>query len=147
MKAMILAAGLGTRLKPLTDNIPKALIRVKNRPLIACVIDRLKQFGVTEIIINVHHFGEKIIEYIRQEKNFKIRIEVSIEPTLLDTGGGLKKAGWFFDDDKPFILHNVDVLSDINLTRMIEHHRNNDAIATLAEGIRHAIFYLMKMTY
>jgi NDP-sugar pyrophosphorylase family protein len=143
MKAMILAAGLGTRLKPLTDNIPKALIRVKNRPLIACVIDRLKQFGVTEIIINVHHFGEKIIEYIRQEKNFKIRIEVSIEPTLLDTGGGLKKAGWFFDDDKPFILHNVDVLSDINLTRMIEHHRNNDAIATLAVRSRDTTRYLL----
>lgn len=143
MKAMILAAGLGTRLKPLTDNNPKALIRVNNRTLLACVIDRLKQFGVTEIIINVHHFAEKIIEYIRNENNFGIHVEFSIEPTLLDTGGGLKKAAWFFDDNKSFILHNVDVLSDINLRRMIEHHRENDVIATLAVRSRNTKRYLL----
>jgi NDP-sugar pyrophosphorylase family protein len=143
MKAMILAAGLGTRLKPLTHNTPKALIRVNNKTLLACVIDRLKQFDVTEVIINVHHFADKIIDYLKSEHNFEIRIEISREPTLLDTGGGLKKAGWFFDDNKPFILHNVDVLSDINLTKMIEHHRDKDALATLAVRSRNTNRYLL----
>src|SRR5215475_8592479 len=99
MKAMILAAGLGTRLRPLTDNTPKALVAINGRTLLEITIERLKTFGVDEIIINVHHHAEKIVTFLKSKNNFGLRIEVSREDDLLlDTGGGLKKAAWFFQE-------------------------------------------------
>jgi NDP-sugar pyrophosphorylase family protein len=131
MKAMILAAGLGTRLRPLTDTTPKALIPIRGKPLLYYLIQRLKKAGVSEIIINVHHHGAQIIEYFKQN-NFDVRIQISLEKTLLDTGGGLKNAAWFFNDNQPFILHNVDVLSSIDLVKMMEYHKGQNVLATVA---------------
>jgi NDP-sugar pyrophosphorylase family protein len=120
MKAMILAAGLGTRLRPLTDDRPKALVEVAGRTLLEITLERLRAFEFREIIINVHHFADKVVDYLKENNNFGMRIEISREETLLDTGGGLKKAAYFFLEDPdalnaPFILHNVDVISTIDL--------------------------------
>ncbi|MDA3952356.1 MAG: nucleotidyltransferase family protein [Bacteroidales bacterium] len=133
MKAMIFAAGIGTRLKPLTNNTPKALIKVSGVPMLELVIKKLINTGVNEIIINVHYLADQIIDFLKSKNNFGIRIEISDETDeLLDTGGGLKKASWFFNDNEPFILHNVDVISNIDLREMLNHHNNNKALATLA---------------
>jgi len=136
MKAMILAAGLGTRLRPLTDNIPKALVELNGRTLLEIAIDRLKSFGIQEIIVNVHHHAEKIVAFLHSKNNFGLRIELSREDDLLlDTGGGLKKAAWFFQEgnsNEPFLLHNVDVLSNIDFRQMLDAHKKNSALATLA---------------
>ncbi|HTZ83003.1 MAG TPA: nucleotidyltransferase family protein [Candidatus Acidoferrales bacterium] len=146
MKAMILAAGLGTRLRPLTNGRPKALVEVSGRTLLEITIRRLALFGVRDFIINVHHFADKVIDYLQQKKNFGFRIEISREDVLLDTGGGLKKAAWFFLDgnaDDPFILHNVDVISTIDLSRMLQSHTANRALATLAVQDRDTSRYLL----
>ena len=136
MKAMILAAGLGTRLRPLTDDRPKALVEVAGRTLLEITLSRLSAFGIRDVIINVHHFADKIVDYLRAHKNFGMRIEMSREDMLLDTGGGLKKASWFFLEhsaaDESFILHNVDVLSTIDLRCMMRVHHEKKALATLA---------------
>ncbi len=132
MKAMIFAAGLGTRLRPLTDDRPKALATVGGRTLLEIALTRLRTFGVDEVIVNVHHFADQIVSFLAANGNFGMRIEVSRENELLDTGGGLKKAAWFFGADEPFIVHNVDVLSTIDLGRIVEFHRQHDALATLA---------------
>jgi NDP-sugar pyrophosphorylase family protein len=145
MKAMILAAGLGTRLRPLTDNRPKALVTVAGHTLLEITLCRLRSFGVSEVIINTHHFGDLIAEYL-EANNFGMRIEVSREETLLDTGGGLRRAAQFFLEpgrDEPFILHNVDVLSTIDLARMVEFHTEQDALATLAVQDRETSRYLL----
>jgi NDP-sugar pyrophosphorylase family protein len=140
---MILAAGLGTRLKPLTDQIPKALITVNNKPLIQLVIEKLITFGINEIIINIHHQAKQIIDFIQSKKFFDIKIEFSHEEILLDTGGGLKKAAWFFNRKEPFILYNVDVLSDIDLDKMLYLHNYNKADVTLAMRNRRTSRYLL----
>ena len=133
MKAMILAAGLGTRLRPLTDSRPKALVEVAGRTLLEITLERLRSFGIHEVIINVHHFADMILDYLKTKDNFGMRIEVSREEVLLDTGGGLKRAAWFFrEGSDPFILHNVDVISTIDLQRMVQFHTENQALATLA---------------
>ena len=136
MKAMILAAGLGTRLRPLTNDRPKALVEVAGRTLLEITLARLRTFGVSEVIVNVHHFADLVIAYLKVHDNFGMRIEVSREDVLLDTGGGLKKAGWFFLEgssrDEPFLLHNVDVISTIDLERMVQSHKQSKALATLA---------------
>ncbi len=157
MKAMILAAGLGTRLRPLTDNRPKALVELSGRTLLEITLTRLRTFGVTEVIINVHHLADLVIAYLKSHNNFGMRIEISREDVLLDTGGGLKKAAWFFledstrrdskrggstrvspspadssDVDEPFLLHNVDIISNIDLRAMLQFHTENHALATLA---------------
>jgi NDP-sugar pyrophosphorylase family protein len=139
MKAMILAAGLGTRLRPLTDTRPKALVEINGRTLLEITLTRLRAFGVSEAIINVHHFAGMVVDYLKSRNNFGIRIEVSREDDLLlDTGGGLKKAAWFFLADsphsptEPFLLHNVDVISTIDLHRMLQFHNEHRALATLA---------------
>ena len=137
MKAMILAAGLGTRLRPLTDTRPKALVEVAGRTLLEITLTRLSSFGVRDFIINVHHFPDMILDYLKAHNNFGLHIEISREEHLLDTGGGLKKASWFFLQDsahkeEPFILHNVDVISTIDLRRMLEFHNGKQALATLA---------------
>jgi NDP-sugar pyrophosphorylase family protein len=137
MKAMVLAAGLGTRLRPLTDDRPKALVEVGGRTLLEITLARLRTFGIHDVIVNVHHFADKVISFLRERENFGMHIEMSREDLLLDTGGGLKKAGWFFLDDtspaaEPFLLHNVDVVSTIDLQRMVQFHLDNQALATLA---------------
>ena len=151
MKAMILAAGLGTRLRPLTDTRPKALIEIAGRTLLEITLTRLRTFGITEVIINVHHFADLLIDYLKSQKNFGMRIEISREEVLLDTGGGLKKAASFFLEnfasanpsrsdsaqmDEPFLLHNVDVLSTIDFARMLQFHKERGALATLAVQAR-----------
>ncbi|HYL65367.1 MAG TPA: nucleotidyltransferase family protein [Candidatus Methylomirabilis sp.] len=142
MKAMILAAGLGTRLRPLTNDRPKALVEINGRTLLEITIERLKNFGVCELIVNVHHFAEMVVAFLKSKSNFGLRIEVSREDDLLlDTGGGLKKASWFFLEnssalDEPFLLHNVDVISSIDFSRMLQFHNEHHALATLAVQVR-----------
>lgn len=147
MKAMILAAGLGTRLRPLTNDRPKALVEVGGRTLLEITIARLREFGVREVIVNVHHFAGMVTKYLHEKNNFGMRIEISEEESLLDTGGGLKKAVWFFRDEggeaAPFILHNVDVISTIDLRRMLDFHTQNQALATLAVQQRPSSRYLL----
>jgi len=145
MKAMILAAGLGTRLRPLTNDRPKALVEVGGRTLLEIALARVREFGVREVVINTHHFAEMITSYLRAQQYFGMRIEISAEPVLLDTGGGLKKASWFFLEtaDQPFILHNVDVISTIDLGRMVESHIRSGALATLAVQNRRTSRYLL----
>src|SRR5215471_10184664 len=148
MKAMILAAGLGMRLRPLTDNRPKALVEIAGRTLLEITLSRLRAFGIHEVIINVHHFADMILEYLKTNDNFGLRIEVSREEVLLDTGGGLKKAAWFFLEDpsrldSPFILHNVDVISTIDLRKIVQFHNENQALATLAVQERQSSRYLL----
>src|SRR5215468_4187953 len=135
MKAMILAAGLGTRLRPLTDHRPKALVEVGGKTLLEITVARLRAAGVTEIVVNVHHFAEMILAYLKAKGNFGIRIEVSREVALLDTGGGLKNAAWFFlehSGDAPFLLHNVDIIGGIDLQALLDAHKRSGALATLA---------------
>lgn len=147
MKAMILAAGLGTRLRPLTDNRPKALVEIAGQTLLEITLSRLRKFGVREVIINVHHFADMFAEYLGKNGNFGMRIEISREEVLLDTGGGLKKAAWFFLEDssaeEPFLLHNVDVISTIDLERIVQFHREHQALATLAVQDRSTSRYLL----
>ena len=144
MKAMIFAAGLGTRLKPLTDNKPKALMEIKNIPLLQIVLTKLKDYGFDEVIINVHHFADKIIDYLESKNNFGIHIQISDErDLLLDTGGGLKKASWFFNDGKPFLVYNVDVLSDIDLHKLYRTHLLTNSLVTLAVRNRESKRYFL----
>ena len=191
MKAMVLAAGLGTRLRPLTDDKPKALVTVGGKTLLEIALLTLRSFGVDEVIVNVHHFADMICDFLDENGNFGMRIEISHEDELLDTGGGLKNAAWFFIEevadsqpdsamptenvtalkghdfsraenspkstgplgpegprsplpiDEPFILHNVDVLSTIDLARMVRQHREQGALATLAVQQRETSRYLL----
>jgi NDP-sugar pyrophosphorylase family protein len=148
MKAMILAAGLGTRLRPLTNDRPKALVTVAGRTLLEIALSRLRVFGVREVIVNTHHRAEMILDYLRANDNFGMHVEVSREETLLDTGGGLKKAAHFFLDSigssqEPFILHNVDVISTIDLGRMVRFHAEEAALATMAVQDRETSRYLL----
>jgi NDP-sugar pyrophosphorylase family protein len=147
MKAMILAAGLGTRLRPLTNDRPKALVEVGGRTMLEITLARLRAFEVHEVIINVHHFAGMVIEYLKANNSFGMRIEISVEDALLDTGGGLKKAAHFFlgdsGRDRPFILHNVDVVSSIDLRRMAQFHEDHEALATLAVQDRETSRYLL----
>jgi NDP-sugar pyrophosphorylase family protein len=146
MKAMVLAAGLGTRLRPLTNDRPKALVEVAGRTLLELTLMRLRSFGIRDVIINVHHFADVVVDYLREHDDFGMEIAISREDVLLDTGGGLKKAAWFFLEDhseEPFILHNVDVLSTIDLHHMVEFHKKQDALATLAVQDRSTSRYLL----
>jgi len=147
MKAMILAAGLGTRLRPLTDDRPKALVEINGSTLLEITLSRLRNCGVREVMINMHHFADMIVEYLKANNNFAMRIEVSREEVLLDTGGGLKKAAYFFVEGpssaEPFIVHNVDVLSTIDLRRMVQFHTDKKALATLAVQDRKTSRYLL----
>ena len=150
MKAMILAAGLGTRLRPLTDHRPKALVEINGRTLLEIALTRLRAFGIHEVIINVHHLADMVVDYLKKNDNFGMRIEISREDVLLDTGGGLKKAACFFQDSQghsgqeiPFILHNVDVLSTIDLRSMVQFHTENQALATVAVQDRRTSRYLL----
>lgn len=148
MKAMVLAAGLGTRLRPLTNDRPKALVEVAGRTLLEITLMRLRDFGIREVIINVHHLGNMIEEYLKTNNNCGLQIKISREDeALLDTGGGLKKAAHFFqqgvDREEPFILHNVDVISNIDFAEMLKFHNAKNALSTLAVQDRKTSRYLL----
>lgn len=143
MKAMILAAGVGSRLRPLTDSCPKALIDINGVPMLEIVLRRLINAGCREVVVNVFHLADMIVAFLQRRNNFGIRIEIAREPTLLDTGGGLKNVASFFDDGQPFFLHNVDVLSDVDLNRLYHRHREQQALATLAVQARQTSRYFL----
>ncbi len=144
MKAMILAAGLGTRLQPLTEDRPKALVEVGGSTLLELALTRLRAFGISEVIINTHHFAVMLADYLRVHQNFGMHIEISYEKVLLDTGGGIKHAAHFFlGSEEPFLVHNVDVLSTIDFSRMLQFHVHHDALVTLAVQDRPTSRYLL----
>jgi NDP-sugar pyrophosphorylase family protein len=130
MKAMILAAGEGFRLRPLTNVCPKVLMPVVNRPVIARIIELLKVHGVREIIVNAHHHYQKIVDYLRGGDPFGVRIEIRVEQEILGTGGGIKNTRDFWDKD-PFIVINGDILTDINLRRVYESHMERNNLITM----------------
>lgn len=141
---MIFAAGLGTRMKPLTDTMPKALVPVSGVPLLEIVIRRLIFFGIKDIIVNVHYMAEQIEDFLAKKNNFGINIVISDErEKVLETGGGLKKAQWFFDDKKPFLVCNTDILCDIDIHTLQVQHTENQSIATLAVQRRTTSRYLL----
>ncbi|GHT36874.1 mannose-1-phosphate guanylyltransferase [Bacteroidia bacterium] len=143
MKAMIFAAGLGSRLKPLTDTLPKALVPVHGETMLGRLIVKLKAIGCREIIINIHHLGEQIIDFLSANGNFGIDIRISDERKyLLDTGGGLKQAAQFLEGGEPFLVHNVDVLSDVDLRTFYDSHRT-ESLATLLVSKRSTSRYLL----
>ena len=138
MNAFIFAAGLGTRLKPLTDTMPKALVPVGGKPLLAHVIEKLKAAGCKKIVINIHHFGDMIIDYVKSQNNFGIEILFSDErQMLLETGGAIKHAVDLLGDE-PFLIHNVDILSNVDLKALIEAHNESGSAATLLVSKRNS---------
>ena len=131
MNAFIFAAGLGTRLKPLTDTMPKALVPVAGKPLLAHVVEKLKAAGCKKIVINIHHFGDMIIDYVKSQNNFGIDIVFSDErQMLLETGGAIKHAVQLLGDE-PFLIHNVDILSNVDIEALWNEHLNSGSAATL----------------
>ena len=141
---MIFAAGLGSRLKPLTDNMPKALVPVAGKPMLEHVILKLKEAGFDQIVINIHHLGQQIIDFLQANNNFGVKIYISDERDyLLDTGGGIKKAALFLQGDEPFLVHNVDILSNVDLKQLYQQHVNNNALATLLVSQRQTSRYLL----
>ena len=144
MQAMIFAAGLGTRLKPLTDRIPKALVRVGGERLLKRVIFQLKDAGFTRIVVNVHHFSNQIIDYLRDNDNFGMDIRISDESDkLLETGGGIKKAWPLFDQKKPVLIHNVDILSNVDLKKFYQMEAETPLAARLLVSARKTKRYLL----
>lgn len=144
MKAMIFAAGLGTRLRPLTDSMPKALVPVAGKPMLERVILRLKESGFNDLTVNIHHFGEQIIDFLRTNNYFGVDIHISDErDMLLDTGGGIKKAQPFLDGNEPFLIHNADILSEIDLAAFYCQHVASGADATLLTNHRDTARYLL----
>ena len=142
MKAMIFAAGLGTRLKPLTDHMPKALVPVAGKPMLEHVINKLIAAGVDGIVINVHHFAQQIIDFLKEKDNFGIQIWISDETgELLETGGGIKKASPYFNE--PFLVHNADILSNLDLKAMYDFHVASGNNATLLVSPRKTARYLL----
>jgi len=141
---MILAAGLGSRLRPLTDTIPKALVTVYGVTLLEQSLFHLKKSGITQVIINVHHFAGQIIDYLKINRDFGLKITISDESgELLDTGGGLKKASWFFNDPDPFIVQNVDVISNLDLKKVVDYHIDTKSLATLVVKERETSRYFL----
>lgn len=141
---MIFAAGLGTRLRPYTDAMPKALVPVAGVPMLEILIKHLLKNGINDILVNVHHFAGQVIEFLKQNNNFGVNITISNEEDLLlDTGGGLKKASWFFSDQQPFLVQNVDVISDVDYREMLDFHNRNEALATLAVCNRETSRYFL----
>lgn len=126
MQAFLLAAGLGTRLKPLTDTMPKALVPVKGTPLLRHITDKLISSGATRIVVNTHHFAEQIVSYVALQEDWDNVIISDESNALLDTGGGLKKAQTLFHTDNPILIHNVDILSNANLNQLIVAHKEHD---------------------
>lgn len=141
MNALIFAAGLGTRLKPLTDTMPKAMVPVNGKPLIQILIERLKAIGVTEIVVNVHHFAQQIIDFINANKSFGINIHISDETSqLLETGGGLKQAAALFSNNAPILVHNVDILSNADLLSLYTNSASTTLLVSLRQTQRYLLF-------
>ena len=144
MQAMIFAAGLGTRLQPFTNDRPKAMVEINGKPMLEWLIIKLKKFGYNRIIINTHHFAEVIHNFIDDNNSFGIEIIISHEKKLLlDTGGGLQKAAEYFDLSKPILVHNVDIITDIDLNKLLDFHLQSDNIATLFVRNRETSRYLL----
>lgn len=144
MKALLFAAGLGTRLKEHTISRPKALVSLAGKPLLQHAIEHLKHFGISDITINVFHFAEQVISFLEENNTFGINIHVSDErDQLLDTGGGLKKAGIFLKGNEPILIYNVDVISNLNLKVLLKYHQEKRALATLVVRSRETSRYLM----
>lgn len=144
MKALLFAAGLGTRLKEHTQDKPKALVRVAGKPLLQHAIEHLKQFGISDITINVFHFAEQVISFVKENNSFGIDMHISDErDQLLDTGGGLKKAGTFLKGNEPILIYNVDVISNLDLNSLLKYHQEQKALATLVVRQRETSRYLM----
>lgn len=142
MKAMIFAAGLGSRLLNETADKPKALVEIANKTLLQRAIEKLAAFGTDEIVVNTHHFSEQVKNYI-SEKDFGVPVTISDESEkLLDTGGGLKKAELLLSGTEPILIYNVDILSDINLTELINEHLKSEALATVVVRKRDTQRYL-----
>ena len=143
MKAMILAAGLGTRLQPRTDHIPKALVEVSGKPMLAWVMEKLIQSGIQEVVINIHHFPDQIKDFLKGNNNFGIQVHLSDESAeLLDSGGGILNAKQFLEHDV-FVVYNVDILCNIDLKNLEQAHRLSHAMATLAVRNRNTSRYLL----
>ncbi len=145
MRAMIFAAGLGTRLRPLTDSIPKALVQVDGKSLLERCINKLKQHGFDEIIINTHHFSEQIKAFLQRNDNFDVDIIISDESEkLLNTGGGVKNIRKLIDRDEPILIHNVDIISNINLSKLYQEHISDvDRLGSLVVSERDTFRYLL----
>lgn len=140
---MVFAAGLGTRLRPLTDTMPKALVPINGTPLLEHVLVKIKQAGILEVVVNVHHFSQQIIDFLEEKQNFGISIQISDESNeLLETGGGLRKALTLLGENEPILLHNVDILSNLNLSELITTHQATDG-ATLVVSKRNTSRYLL----
>jgi len=144
VKALLFAAGLGTRLKEHTQDKPKAMVYLAGKPLIQHAIEHLKKYGITDITINVFHFAEQVISYLNENNSFGIDIHISDErDQLLDTGGGLKKAGIFLKGNEPILIYNVDVISNLDLNVLLKYHQEQKALATLVVRSRETSRYLM----
>ena len=144
LKAIILAAGLGTRLKTLTSDKPKALVEFRGRTLLENAIEYLKKFGVTDIVINVHHFADLVIDFVNSKNQFGINIIISDErDLLLDTGGGILKASKYLVGNDPFVVYNVDIITDMNLDDVLETHLKSSSLATLCVRDRITSRYLL----
>ena len=143
-KAMIFAAGLGSRLKPWTDQHPKALAVVNGKSLLQRNIEYLQKNGVYDVIVNVHHFADQIVDAIEKNKGWGSTVTISDETdAVLETGGGLQKAAWYFEDTEDFVVMNVDILTDMDLTAMITQHRQQKPLATLAVSQRETSRYFL----
>lgn len=143
MKAMILAAGLGTRLKPITDIMPKALLPIGGKPLLEWQLEKLRGAGIGDVVINVHHFAEQIIDYVAMHNGWDMNIQFSDERgQLLETGGGLRKAGLLFGKNEPVLVCNVDVLSNIRLEELIEAH-DEKSLSTIVVSQRETQRYFL----
>lgn len=141
MNALIFAAGLGTRLKPLTDTMPKAMVSINGKPLVQILIEKLKSIGVNEIVINVHHFAQQIIDFVEANNRFGIDIKFSDETDmLLETGGGLKKAARLFSNDAPILVHNVDILSNADLLSLYNEATSTTLLVSQRNTQRYLLF-------
>lgn len=139
MKALIFAAGLGTRLKPFTDSHPKALAIVNNKTLLERNIKYLQSYGINDFVINIHHFGGQILAFLAENDNFGANIEISNESEeLLETGGGLLFAKRFLENEDSFLIMNVDILTDLNISNFVKHHNSKGKIITLAVSDRNS---------
>ena len=132
MKAIILAAGKGTRLKNLTANKPKALVEVNGAPMLETVINKISKAGISDIIINIHHHGKMITDFLEQNNYFGLNIQISDETDmLLDTGGAILKMKYFIHGSDSILVHNVDIISDLNISDLSKHHHESGSIASL----------------
>lgn len=144
MKAFILAAGLGTRLSPLTNHTPKALVPFQGKPLLQLAIEKLASEGVTSFVINVHHFADQVLSFLDKHNNFGFDIVISDETDqLLDTGGAILKAQDMLNETENFLVYNVDIMTDFPVSKLIQHHLASNALATLAVQRRETSRYLL----